>query len=75
MRLSASKFKGSKGFGGFSGLFGTGVSPALPTDRRVFCVVDYKNTRDAEMRGVIFTRVPIDPANPPNPFEPWNSDA
>jgi hypothetical protein len=36
-------FKGSKGFGGFSGLLGTGVKAGrLQTNRCLFFVVNYK---------------------------------
>jgi hypothetical protein len=63
-------YEGSKGFDGFSGLLRTGVTAGVCNRPVVLFVVNKQKTHDARMRRAYRTRVPNDPENPSNPFEP-----
>jgi hypothetical protein len=66
----ASEFKGSKGFGRFSGSFGTRVREAIASQHREFFVVEQQKKNDVGSPTTGITPVPSNPENPRNPFEP-----
>ena len=67
--------EGSKGFDGFSGLFGTRVRDAAASPHRELFVVEQQKRTAAGLRTTGFTPVPNNPVNPRNPFEPSDIDA
>jgi hypothetical protein len=66
--------EGSKGFGGFTGLSGTGVREAGPLQHRELFVVNNRK-KGGRLQTTCFTPVPSNPVNPPNPLEPSVIDA